>query len=83
MQTLPDSETLRAIHARMQAAAARLRLPFRSRTWRGQGGNWLGNIELIDCEIGTRSNQRVEADLLARYRSTCARHFLALVRTMP
>lgn len=42
MQTPPDRETLRAIHARMQAAAGLLRLPFRSRTWRGHSGNWLG-----------------------------------------
>jgi len=27
---------------RMEAAAEHFRLPFRSRTWRGQSGNWLG-----------------------------------------
>src|ERR1700761_2635359 len=42
MQTRPDQQTLRDIHARMQIAAGRLRLPLRSRTWRGQSGNWLG-----------------------------------------
>jgi uncharacterized protein (DUF58 family) len=42
MQARPDRETLRGIQARMQGAAQRLRLPFRSRTWRGQSGNWLG-----------------------------------------
>lgn len=42
MQTRPDRETLRGIQARMRGAAERLRLPFRSRTWRGQSGNWLG-----------------------------------------
>jgi uncharacterized protein (DUF58 family) len=30
------------IHRRMEAAAEHLRLPFRSRAWRGQSGNWLG-----------------------------------------
>jgi uncharacterized protein (DUF58 family) len=38
----PELEERRAIHARMRAAAGRLRLPFRSHTWRGQTGNWLG-----------------------------------------
>ena len=42
MQARPDKETLRGIHARMKGVAERLRLPFRSRTWRGQSGNWLG-----------------------------------------
>jgi hypothetical protein len=37
--------------------------------------DWLGNVELIDCEAETRRNQRVEADLLARYKTTYARHF--------
>ena len=39
---LPSLEQRREIHRRMQAAAEQLRLPFRSRTWRGQSGNWLG-----------------------------------------
>lgn len=34
--------TRREIHSRMQAVAQRLRLPFRSRIWRGLSGNWLG-----------------------------------------
>ena len=42
MQARPEREALRGIHARMKDAAERLRLPFRSRTWRGQSGNWLG-----------------------------------------
>jgi uncharacterized protein (DUF58 family) len=42
MKTRPETETLRNIHARMQAAAGRLRLPFRGKTWRGQNGNWIG-----------------------------------------
>src|ERR1700733_11860114 len=42
MQARPDRETVRGIHARMKGAAQRLRLPFRSRTWRGHSGNWLG-----------------------------------------
>ena len=42
MDRWPDESTLRAVHARMRAAADRLRLPFRSRTWRGESGNWQG-----------------------------------------
>jgi uncharacterized protein (DUF58 family) len=38
----PDASVVAAIHGRMQAAAQRLRLPFRSRTWRGESGNWQG-----------------------------------------
>jgi len=37
--------------------------------------DWLGNVELIDCEAETHRNQRVEADLLMRYKVTYARHF--------
>ena len=39
LPTLPQRSE---IHRRMQAAAEHLRLPFRSRIWRGQSGNWLG-----------------------------------------
>ncbi len=39
---LPTPEQRREIHRRMEAVAEHLRLPFRSRTWRGQAGNWLG-----------------------------------------
>lgn len=42
MDRWPDEPTLRGVHARMRAAAGRLRLPFRSRTWRGESGNWQG-----------------------------------------
>ena len=42
MHRWPDEPALRAIHARMRAAAGRLRLPFRGRTWRGDSGNWQG-----------------------------------------
>ncbi|HWB58031.1 MAG TPA: DUF58 domain-containing protein [Chthoniobacteraceae bacterium] len=37
--------------------------------------DWLGNVELIDCESQQRRDQRVEAALLARYKETYARHF--------
>jgi len=37
--------------------------------------DWLGNVELIDCELEIRRNQRVETDLLARYKATYERHF--------
>jgi uncharacterized protein (DUF58 family) len=37
-----DSEKSRQILRRMGAMAEHLRLPFRSRSWRGQAGNWLG-----------------------------------------
>ena len=39
---MPDREARRAIHSRMQMAAGRMRLPFRSRTWRGPSGSWQG-----------------------------------------
>lgn len=39
---LPDAPRRRVLHARMQVSAAHLRLPFRSRAWRGPAGNWLG-----------------------------------------
>jgi uncharacterized protein (DUF58 family) len=39
---LPDAQARREIHSRAQAVAQRLRLPFRSRIWRGLSGNWLG-----------------------------------------
>ena len=42
MQRWPDYAARSAIHARMQVAACRLRLPFRTRTWRGESGNWQG-----------------------------------------
>ena len=42
MHRWPDEPTLRAIQARMRVAAQRVRLPFRNRTWRGEGGNWQG-----------------------------------------
>ena len=42
MHRWPDEGTLRAVRTRMQVAAARVRLPFRHRTWRGEGGNWQG-----------------------------------------
>jgi len=37
-----DPEKSRQILRRMGAVAEHLRLPFRSRSWRGQAGNWLG-----------------------------------------
>jgi hypothetical protein len=39
---LPDRESRRAIAARMQVAASRMRLPFRGRIWRGASGSWHG-----------------------------------------
>ena len=42
MHRWPDEPTLRALQTRMQLAAARLRLPFRHHTWRGESGNWQG-----------------------------------------
>jgi Protein of unknown function DUF58 len=39
---LPNPPQRHEIHRRMQAAAEHLRLPLRSRAWRGQAGNWLG-----------------------------------------
>jgi uncharacterized protein (DUF58 family) len=38
----PDCERIRAIHARMQTAAGRMRLALRNRVWRGEAGNWSG-----------------------------------------
>lgn len=38
----PDRERIRALHARMQVAAGRLRLALRNRVWRGEAGNWAG-----------------------------------------
>jgi uncharacterized protein (DUF58 family) len=37
--------------------------------------DWDGNVEFEDAERGTRSRQRVEADMLDRYRQAYARHF--------
>ena len=42
MSRWPEDATLRAVHGRMRAAAGRLRLPLRHRTWRGESGNWQG-----------------------------------------
>lgn len=39
--------------------------------------DWDGNVEFEDAERGTRSRQRVEADMLDRYRQAYARHFTA------
>jgi hypothetical protein len=39
---LPDLTKRLEIAQRMEAAAEHLRLPFRSRNWRGHAGNWLG-----------------------------------------
>jgi uncharacterized protein (DUF58 family) len=36
---------------------------------------WSGNIELIDCESGRRRVQRVNEELLSRYRAAYERHF--------
>lgn len=41
MSRLP-SEEVRRIHARMRGVVEGLRLPFSSRSWKGQTGNWLG-----------------------------------------
>jgi uncharacterized protein (DUF58 family) len=40
--TWPDREAIRKLHAGMQAAARRVRLPLRNRVWRGEAGNWAG-----------------------------------------
>lgn len=43
--TLPDpiqGDALRSLHLSMRAEAGRFRLPFRSRSWRGRSGNWVG-----------------------------------------
>jgi uncharacterized protein (DUF58 family) len=42
MSLWPEESDLRDIRRAAQAAAQRLRLPFRSRTWRGESGNWQG-----------------------------------------
>ncbi len=42
MHRWPEENSARILHGRMQVAAQRLRLPFRSRAWRGESGNWLG-----------------------------------------
>src|SRR5277367_3096745 len=39
---LPLLPNRREIAQRMEAVAEHLRLPFRSRNWRGHAGNWLG-----------------------------------------
>ncbi len=36
--------------------------------------DWDGRVDFEDCETGGRREQRVDADLLARYRSAYARH---------
>ena len=36
---------------------------------------WLGNFEMEDCETGMQRAQRVDADVLERYRAAYARHF--------
>lgn len=38
----PDERALAGIRSSASLAAARMRLPFRSRAWRGTGGNWQG-----------------------------------------
>ena len=42
MSRWPEEPVLRALQGRMRVAAARLRLPLRHRTWRGESGNWQG-----------------------------------------
>ena len=42
MSRWPEERDFREIRRTAQAAAQRLRLPFRSRSWRGESGNWLG-----------------------------------------
>jgi uncharacterized protein (DUF58 family) len=42
MNRWPDEAMLVAIRGRMRVTAARLRLPLRSRVWRGASGNWMG-----------------------------------------
>lgn len=36
---------------------------------------WRGNVDLVDCESGTRRRQRVDEGLAERYRAAYARHF--------
>ncbi len=42
MNPWPEESALREIRGAAEGAARRLRLPFRSRTWRGESGNWQG-----------------------------------------
>ena len=42
MERWPDETVLRVLQARMRVAAARVRLPLRHHTWRGESGNWQG-----------------------------------------
>jgi uncharacterized protein (DUF58 family) len=42
MQTWPDNDRWREMHAAARAAAAHFRLPFHRQTWRGSAGNWMG-----------------------------------------
>jgi uncharacterized protein (DUF58 family) len=42
MSLWPEESDIREIRGVAQTAAQRLRLPFRSRSWRGESGNWLG-----------------------------------------
>ena len=42
MPRWPEDALLRSVQGRMRAAAGRLRLPLRHRTWRGESGNWQG-----------------------------------------
>jgi uncharacterized protein (DUF58 family) len=37
--------------------------------------DWLGNLELVDCESGAQRTQRVDAPVLERYQQAYARHF--------
>lgn len=39
---VPSAQQRSDIHHRVQATVGHVRLPFRSRAWRGQAGNWLG-----------------------------------------
>ena len=42
MSRWPEESAWRTVQGRMRGAAARLRLPLRHRTWRGESGNWQG-----------------------------------------
>jgi len=42
MTAWPEATELREIRQVAEMAARRLRLPFRSRSWRGESGNWVG-----------------------------------------
>ena len=37
--------------------------------------DWRGNVELVDCETGTRRKQKAPPELLQRYRDAYRRHF--------